>query len=71
MEMTLILNNSQADAVYTAMCALNNVGLTLSASIDGFTRVEEISGAGVIVYSLDKTPEHYQDQAAFALAYNL
>lgn len=70
--MSLILNQSQAEAVYSAMCALNNVGGALSATIE-VIRVEETHSGAVQVWTLDTidNPERHADQSAFATAYGL
>ncbi len=82
--MTKILTQAQAEAVYSAMCALNNVG----ARIDTKTRfvdyrnirvVENERGeVNVIVYELGPTglaycrdQEHFDSQSDFATAYGL
>ncbi len=69
---TKILDQSQAEAVYSAMCHLNNVGGALSALIGGI-RVEETHCGGVQVWALhtNSKPEHYANQSAFATAYGL
>lgn len=85
----MILSQAQAEAVYSAMAALNNVslgnGLRVSfiGEIDnadfkgGETRftVEEVDDALIRVTCaggfLDKEREYYDNQAAFAAAYNL
>jgi hypothetical protein len=84
--MSKILNQSQAKAVYDAVCALNNVsacsGIELSfvASREGAdyfraTYAENAAGE-VVVFSgpsmVRNVPrENYPNQAAFAAAYNL
>lgn len=75
--MHLILNQSQAEAVYSAMCELNNV----SARLDTFIEAEsihcrEISGGRVVIHKTPESPalvvsEEYPDQSAFATAYGL
>lgn len=78
----MILNQAQAQAVYTAMCALNNVsaneGVQISfvGTVDGdykHIKVEECAGGSVEVSFgiLGRERETYPNQAAFAAAYNL
>lgn len=67
----MILNKSQAEAVYGAMCALNNVGgicgdLTLSEGL----RVQWLQCV-VVRDGLSGPREEYPNQAAFAAAYGL
>lgn len=70
----MILNQAQAEAVYSAMVALNNVG----ATIDKISLPETYYVIDVVSYS-DKitirqglrTVETHADQAAFATAYGL
>lgn len=77
---TLILNQSQAKAVYSAMCALNNVGgriATTIAIVDAGTHVNAYeTSLGVVflvkVCDFDRVDsEEYESQAAFATAYGL
>lgn len=75
-----ILNQAQAEAVYSAMCALNNVGGKLKAVFgdasgkQGVTVFENALGI-VRVIEIDhykiRRDEDYAAQAAFAAAYNL
>ena len=67
-----ILNQSQAEAVYSAMCHLNNVGGALSAVIGGI-RVEETHSGAVQVWTLqtNSKKERHSSQSAFATAYGL
>ena len=70
----MILNQAQAESVYSAMCALNNVGnvssefnlpndiWVASASSGGVMIVPRVHGAVI---------EQYSNQAAFAVAYGL
>lgn len=78
----MILNQSQAEAVYSAMCALNNVGGRVDARIpeDGavVTRVcDTLSGEihisieNRIVLGSSEIVELHEDQSAFATAYGL
>lgn len=75
----MILNQSQAAAVYSAMCALNNVSGRIKAqfgdvSDDGVNVFEELDGSVNVVrvrhYDVLEA-EHYASQAAFAAAYGL
>ena len=77
--MSLILNQSQAEAVYSAMCHLNNVGGRLHATLeqDGAVHVRE-TGQGIQVWINEGEHlapgcevEQYADQSAFATAYGL
>ncbi len=75
----MILNQSQAKAIYDAMCALNNIG----ASIDVCLQIKpneppvrvfegEISGKIYITERVDGTIlEKHESQNAFAEAYGL
>lgn len=80
----MILNQSQAEAVYSAMCALNNVNGRLHARMSGRYEgsivhcVEQSGGRGQLqIYWGDPSgnphglAEHYPNQAAFATAYGL
>ena len=77
-ERTMILNQSQAEAVYSAMCALNKAGAKIKASIqpvdeDGdWLFVEECpdSGQVTITRGLHRVACH-TSQATFAGAYGL
>ena len=52
--MSLILNKSQAEAVYSAMCALNNVGGRINATLNETERVvERISGSIYVLAWID------------------
>lgn len=67
----MILNQAQAEAVYSAMCVLNNVGgicgdLTLSEGL----RVQWLDRV-TVRDGLSGPREEYADQASFAAAYNL
>lgn len=71
MTAALILNKSQAEAVYSAMCALNNVGgfcgdLTLSGGL----RVQWLQSV-TVRDGLSGPREEYPSQSAFATAYGL
>lgn len=69
----LILTPAQAEAVYSAMCALNNVGGRLHARLeqDGAVHVAEYPGR-IEVYVANAGPvEFYRDQSAFAATYGL
>ena len=71
----MILNKAQAEAIYSAMCALNNVSGRISGTIvfpddmavtcwsEGDSTVSAVDGNGA--------SEYYADQAAFAAAYTL
>lgn len=68
-----ILNQAQAEAVYAAMCQLNNVGGRIDARLED-CRVAD-RGIQICVYKcLDgewEPGELYADQNAFAAAYGL
>ena len=79
-----ILTTAQAEAIYSAMCALNNVGGTIKASLPhplktkvtsaAFVRVFDDNGAIRIVRAFDhrtEATEYHEDQSAFATAYGL
>jgi hypothetical protein len=68
----LILNKAKAEAVYNAMCHLNNVGGSLSAIIQG-VRVEETHSGAIQVWTFETIDhkEFHASQADFAIAYGL
>lgn len=75
-----ILNQAQAEAVYSAMCYLNNVGGKLEAAMPSLknprrsVHVIEIAGVGIQVcegYHLGAAREEYTNQSEFATAYGL
>ena len=69
----MILNQSQAEAVYSAMIALNNVsGHIARIELDGSeVRIRETPYGRVFVDAMDGAQETYADQTAFAAAYGL
>lgn len=74
----LILNPAQAEAVYSAMCALNNVGGLVRIDFErGDLTVQEhhTSGKVTVVRLVDTAArqefESYASQAAFAVAYRV
>ena len=71
----LMLTQAQAEAAYTAMCALNNVSSRLMATCEEKLRVVERSCGGIYVLEMlegEWAPsERYENQAAFATAYGL
>lgn len=74
----MILNQAQAEAVYSAMCALNNVGGLVAIDMNsGDLRVQQHHTSGkVCVTDLSPAPrrpnfESHASQAAFAYAYGL
>lgn len=73
--MSLILTQTQAEAVYDAMCALNNVGGRLKTVLADTRRVIEYPGGSIIVSELLRGGwepcERYATQADFAAAYNV
>ncbi len=66
----LILTPAQAQAVYSAMCALNAVGGKLEATV-GEVLVRDTFTGRVSVFDADDRRETYDDQEAFADAYDL
>lgn len=73
----MILTKAQAEAVYTAMCALNNVGAACMVDIPSGSRAQQdisvnaVDGDVVVRVGLCGEVERYRDQAAFATAYGL
>ena len=67
----MILNKSQAEAVYAAMCALNNVGgiYLLNIETPEFSAKEDTYG--IKLRDVKGVIERHADQAAFAAAYSL
>lgn len=71
MPVALILNQSQAEAVYSAMCALNNVGgFCGDITLSGGLRVQWLRSV-TVRDGLSGPREEYPNQAAFATAYGL
>lgn len=75
---TKILNQAQAEAVYSAMCHLNNVSGQISAQIGTgdatLTIADYGTDAGIKVSSLGRNGvdhEWHANQSAFATAYGL
>ncbi|CUJ51746.1 hypothetical protein [Achromobacter xylosoxidans] len=74
MDSNLILTPAQAQAVYSAMCALNAVGGKLETTVDEvLVRVGVLTGRVSVVsaFDADDRLEIYDDQDAFAAAYGL
>lgn len=67
----MILNKSQADAVYSAMCALNNVGGQIDVRIEALSVRSLESGMIVVSCTTSRRIEGYASQKDFALAYEL
>lgn len=77
----MILTKPQAEAVYSAMCALNNVTgkvnatfMNSRAAIEGITAFEDTYGEVHVWQTLGgvaHNTERYENQAAFATAYSL
>jgi hypothetical protein len=74
----MILNHAQAEAAYSAMCALNNVGGRIDVSVPasgsqpkqwGWITVRENLVGEILVQGCGT--EIYDDQAAFAIAYRV
>ena len=83
MEAAMILTKPQAEAVYNAICELNNVGGKVDASVPNLSNpkkhghsvvVREMS-AGVIEvragFAEGAEREDYHNQSAFATAYGI
>lgn len=70
---SLILSRAQAEAVYSAMCALNNVGARLDKTTlaGGELYASENDAGRVLVNSLEAGDEAHASQYAFATAYGL
>lgn len=67
----MILNQAQAEAVYSAMVALNNVGnIAGDLTLDEGLRVQWLKSVDVRD-GLSGPREEYPNQAAFATAYGL
>lgn len=66
----MILNQAQAEAVYSAMFALNNVNGRIDAQMPSGRVVEGANGV-ILVTAFSKPSEDYSNQAAFATAYGL
>lgn len=68
-----ILTTAQAGAVYSAMCALNNVGAKLHASLyERAQRVDVREAGGFICVEVDgKKREVFESQDVFAMTYGL
>jgi hypothetical protein len=68
--MEMILNKSQAEAVYGAMCALNNVNARAHVTFeDGPNIVAMQRHDGAVVVDCRGDTELYDSQSAFAAAY--
>lgn len=67
----MILNKSQAEAVYSAMCALNNVGGYCNELMVGKHDAIVVSYEDGRVVVFGDAIERYSDQSAFASAYGL
>ena len=68
---TKILTQAQAEAVYSAMCALNNVGGRIGAALGDGCMVREDSDGEIYISHDVWRLEYHADQAAFATAYGL
>lgn len=75
-----ILNQAQAEAVYSAMCQLNNVGARLDAFLEKVFHAREMADGRVVINIVPNVtfpgshgaePEVYENQLAFAAAYGL
>jgi len=70
-ELKMTLSQAQAEAVYAAMVALNNVGGRVACKIQDHITVGQMVSGSIFVQSKLLPGEHYIDQAAFAEAYKL
>ena len=72
--MSLILNQAQAEAAYSAMCALNNVG-SVSSEFNlpngAWVQVRADGAVSIAPEARFANWERYVDQNAFATAYGL
>lgn len=75
---TKVLNKTQAEAVYSAMCALNNVGGKVKAMFGDVSTegINVFESAGEVHVAWVRTcdvlhAEIYPDRSAFATAYGL
>ena len=67
-----ILNRAQAEAVYSAMCAMNNVGLRACDLSFSNAIVKQASNGEVsVIGPAAVDDEIYANQAEFAAAYGL
>lgn len=73
MASNLILTATQAQAVYSAMCALNNVGARISVEVECANALENGDGSISVWpdWGMSDEQEVYESQAAFAAAYGL
>ena len=73
--MSNILNKGQAEMIYSAMCALNNVGARLSANVIGKSVLDNIevreNGVGEVIVFGARDCEIWANQNEFAKAYGL
>ncbi len=69
----MILSKPQAEAVYSAMCALNNVGGRISAQMGVSYVAENVDGEVCVEQGRGARDgcERYDNKAAFATAYGL
>lgn len=75
----MILNQSQAEAIYSAMCAMNNVGGRIAVNFDEdkaesiniFEKADGTVSVWQRNYGLTHNDETHTSQAAFATAYGL
>ncbi|OZI20086.1 hypothetical protein CAL26_21260 [Bordetella genomosp. 9] len=65
-----ILTQAQAEAVYSAMCALNNVGGMIGATL-GEAHIAEFPSGRIEVWRSADAREMYSGQTDFAAAYGL
>ena len=72
MNQTKILTKAQAEAVYSAMCALNNVDFRACDLSFGNAIIKQaFNGTISVIGTTAVDDEHYASQSAFATAYGL
>lgn len=68
----MILTKAQAEAVYSVMCALNNVGGRADIAIDAkHLKIIEATDGQIAIWVKNFPEEVYANQSAFAAAYGL
>jgi hypothetical protein len=67
----MILNQTQAKAVFDAQCAANSINARFTVVGEDFYATEDKNGEIVILDDLATTVERYPSQAAFVAAYCL
>lgn len=67
----MLLTKSEAEMVYSAMCALNNVDGKLAATLGAIRVVETEQGVTILDDKNLHLREHYDSQAEFAQVYGV